>query len=95
MRLPQLAAGHVSVLLKNRQLFSWGGLVEPCDILAGNLPAHDVHNSKCFGKCAFRLKKSVVVEKLLHRKVGKVTKSGCWEVERVMWKWCAPKPATK
>ena len=24
MRLPQLAAGHVSVLLKNRQLFSWG-----------------------------------------------------------------------
>ena len=24
MRLPQLAAGRVSVLLKNRQLFSWG-----------------------------------------------------------------------
>ena len=24
MRLPQLAAGHVSVSLKNRQLFSWG-----------------------------------------------------------------------
>jgi hypothetical protein len=24
MRLPKLAAGHVSVLLKNRQLFSWG-----------------------------------------------------------------------
>ena len=24
IRLPQLAAGHVSVLLKNRQLFSWG-----------------------------------------------------------------------
>ena len=24
MRLLQLAAGHVSVLLKNRQLFSWG-----------------------------------------------------------------------
>ena len=24
IRLPQLAAGHVSVLPKNRQLFSWG-----------------------------------------------------------------------
>ena len=24
IRLPQLAAGHVSVSLKNRQLFSWG-----------------------------------------------------------------------
>ena len=24
IRLPQLAAGHVSVLQKNRQLFSWG-----------------------------------------------------------------------
>ena len=69
--------------------------MEPCDILAGNLPAHGVYNSKWFEECAFRLKKGVVVGKLLHHKVGKVTKSGCWEVEGVMWKWCAPKPATK
>jgi hypothetical protein len=37
--------------------------VEPCDILAGNRSAHDVNNSKWFGKCAFRLKKGAVVRK--------------------------------
>ena len=69
--------------------------MEPCNILAGNCSAHGVNNSKWFGKCAFILKKGAVVRKLLHRKVGKVTKSGCWEVEGVMWKWCAPNPAPK
>jgi hypothetical protein len=58
-----------------------GGLVEPCDILTGNLSAHGVHNSKWFGMCAFRLKKGAVVRKLLHRKVGKVPKVDVGEVE--------------
>jgi hypothetical protein len=55
-----------------------GGLLEPCNILAGNRSAHGVNNSKWFGKCAFRLKKDVVVRKLLHHKVGKVPKNGWW-----------------
>ena len=75
--------------------FFMGGLVEPCDILAGNLSAHGVYNSKWFGMCAFRLKKCAVVRKLLHRKVGKVPKSGCWGGGGVMWMWCAPNLATK
>ena len=75
--------------------FFMGGLVEPCNILAGNCSAHGVNNSKWFGKCAFILKKGAVVRKLLHRKVGKVPKSGCWGGGGVMWMWCAPKPATK
>jgi hypothetical protein len=80
IRQPQLAAGHVSVLLKNRQLFSGGGLRESCNIFVGNRSAHGVYNSKWFGMCAFRLKKGAVVRKLLHRKVGKVPKSGCVRV---------------
>ena len=61
-----------------------GGLQEPCNICAGNRTAHGVHNSKWFGKCAFRLKKGAVVRKLLHRKVGKVTKKwmlGSWRCD--------------
>jgi len=55
-----------------------GGLLEPCNTLAGNRSAHGVNNLKWFGKCAFRLKKDVVVRKLLHYKVGKVPKNGWW-----------------
>jgi hypothetical protein len=55
-----------------------GGLLEPCNILPGNCSAHGVNNSKRSGKCAFRLKKSAVVRKLLHHKVGKVPKNGWW-----------------
>ena len=47
-------------------------MLEPCNTLAVNLSARDIHNSKWFGKWAFRLKKDVVVRKLLHRKVWKV-----------------------
>ena len=72
-----------------------GGLVEPWNILAGNLPAHGVHNSKWFRMCAFRLKKCVVVGKLLHRKVWKVPKNGCVRGGGVMWMCCTPNPATK
>jgi hypothetical protein len=72
-----------------------GGLLEPCNILAGNRSAHGVNNSKWFGKCAFRLKKDVVVRKLLHHKVGKVPKNGWWGGGGVLQKWCAPNPATK
>ena len=61
-----------------------GGLQEPCNIFAGNRSAHGVHNLKWFGKCAFILKKGAVVRKLLHRKVGKVTKNGCVRVVG----WC-------
>ncbi len=72
-----------------------GGLLEPCNILARNRSAHGVNNSKWFGKCAFRLKKSVVVRKLLHHKVWKVPKNVCWGGGGVTLMWCAPNPATK
>jgi hypothetical protein len=72
-----------------------GGLLEPCNMLAGNRSTHGVNNSKWTGKCAFRLKKGVVVRKLLHRKVGKVPKNGWWGGGGVMWKCCAPNPAKK
>ena len=75
--------------------FFMGGLLEPCNILPGNCSAHGVNNSKRFGKCAFRLKKGAVVRKLLHHKVEKVPKNGWWGGGGVMWKWCAPNPATK
>ena len=69
--------------------------MEPCNILPGYCSAHGVNNSKRSGKCAFRLKKSAVVRKLLHHKVGKVPKNGWWGGGGVMWKWCAPNSATK
>jgi hypothetical protein len=72
-----------------------GGLLEPCITFVGNCSAHGDNNSKWFGKCAFKLKKDAVVRKLLHRKVGKVPKSGCWGCRDVMWKWRAPNPAPK
>ena len=47
-------------------------MLEPCDTFAGNLSARSIHNSNCFIKCAFRLKKGAAVRELLLRKVWKV-----------------------
>ena len=47
-------------------------MLEPCNTLTGNLSARGIHNSNCFIKCAFRLKKGAAVRELLLRKVWKV-----------------------
>ena len=47
-------------------------MLDPCNTLTGNLSARGIHNSNCFIKCAFRLKKGAAVRELLLRKVWKV-----------------------